>query len=162
MATPEMNGTWRIIGSIHTPFGAAEDLPIQGTACDAKGTVAVLPEYADGLADLDGFDRVWLLYLVPPAGPVKMKIVPRLDLAEHGLFATRSPLRPNPIGLTCVRLLRVEACTLKVEGVDMLDGVALIDIKPYVPRLDSHEDAWAGWLEDRFPHERAWQDRAKK
>jgi tRNA-Thr(GGU) m(6)t(6)A37 methyltransferase TsaA len=146
-----------VIGRIYTPFKDPAHLPIQGTATDARGTVALLPQYAGGLADLDGFDRVWLLYLRPRGGPAELTVVPRLDEKPHGVFATRSPQRPSAIGLSCVRLLEVTGDTLQVAGVDMLDDLPLIDIKPYVPRLDSHPDSWAGWLENRFPGLRAWK-----
>lgn len=151
-----------VLGQIHTPFKSVSDLPIQGTAGDAQGTVTLLPQYAQGLSDLDGFDRIWLLYVMPRAGKAEMMIIPRLGGLPRGVFATRSPIRPNPVGMACVRLRKVQGCTLHVEGVDMLDGVDLVDIKPYVPRFDSYEDAWAGWLEHRIPHERAYKDRGKK
>ena len=118
----------------------------------------MLGQYAAGADDLAGFDRVWLIYYVPSDDQLKMRIVPKLDDVPHGVFATRSLLRPNPIGLTSVKLLRVEGATLHVEGVDMLDGVALLDLKPYVPRYDAYRGSWAGWLENRIPHEAAWRD----
>lgn len=148
-----------IVGHVHTPFKQRDALPIQGTANDARGTVAVLPEFTPGLQDLDGFDRIWLLYLARVEPADTLNVVPRLDNVPRGVFATRSLQRPNPIGLTCVRLVRVEGPTLYVEGVDVLDGTPVIDLKPYVPRFDAYPDAWAGWLEHRVPHERAWQER---
>ena len=148
----------KIVGWIRTPFKAAEEIPIQGTANDAKGVIELLDLYAEALTDLDGFDRVWLIYHAKSAGPAKPKIVPRLDKTARGVFATRSLSRPNPIGLTCVRLIRVEGATVHVEGVDMLDGTPLLDLKPYVPRYDAFPDAWSGWLENRIPHQQAWRD----
>ena len=148
------SGPWNVIGHIHTPF-KTERPPIQGTANDAHGSVALLPAFGEGLADLDGFDRVWLIYLCPKDRNEQMKIVPRLDEQPRGVFATRSIRRPNPIGMTPVKLVRIQGCTLHVEGVDMLDGSLLLDLKPYVPRYDSYPESWAGWLENRIPHERA-------
>jgi tRNA-Thr(GGU) m(6)t(6)A37 methyltransferase TsaA len=147
-----------IIGWVRTPFKATQEIPIQGTANDAKGCIEILPAFSEGLADLAGFDRIWLIYLARPSGPIKPKIVPRLDTSPRGVFATRSLIRPNPIGLTCVKLIRVEGPCVHVEGVDMLDGTALLDLKPYVPRYDAFPDAWSGWLENRIPHQQAWKD----
>jgi tRNA-Thr(GGU) m(6)t(6)A37 methyltransferase TsaA len=151
-------GPFIVIGRIHTPFKESQAIPIQGTANDARGTVAILPEYAQGLRDLDGFDRIWLIYVASEPDPVEQIIVPKLSAQTRGVFATRSLRHPNHIGLTCVKLMRVEGCTVSVEGVDMLDGTALLDLKPYVPRYDSYANAWAGWLENAIPHEEAWQD----
>jgi tRNA (adenine37-N6)-methyltransferase len=149
-----------VIGRIRTPFKATQEIPIQGTANDAKGTIELLPQFADALQDLAGFDRVWLIYLGQSPAPAQTKIIPRLDSTPRGVFATRSLNRPNPIGLTCVKLLRVEGAAVYVEGVDMLDGSALLDLKPYVPRYDAFPDAWSGWLENRIPHQQAWKDQA--
>lgn len=147
------------VGRIHTPFKNESELPVQGTANDARGTVAVLPVYGAALKDIDGFDRIWLLYVGHDSGADELLVVPKLDQVTRGVFATRARRRPNGICMTCVKLLRVDGCTLQVEGVDMLDGADLLDLKPYVPRFDSHDDAWAGWLEHRVPHERAWQEK---
>ena len=147
-----------VIGRIHTPFEDHQGIPFQGTANRARGTIALRSSYAEGLGDLEGFDRIWLIYIGEPVSPVRMRIIPKLDETSHGVFATRSRLHPNPIGMTCVKLVKIDGTTLHVEGVDMLDGTALLDIKPYVPRYDSHPDAWAGWLENRIPHEDAWRD----
>lgn len=146
------------IGWIRTPFKGSHEIPIQGTANDAKGLIEILPQFAEGLADLAGFDRVWLIYMGGSPGLAEPKIVPRLDKTPRGVFATRSLSRPNPIGLTCVKLARIEGSFVHVEGVDMLDGSALLDLKPYVPRYDAFPDAWSGWLENRIPHQQAWKD----
>jgi tRNA-Thr(GGU) m(6)t(6)A37 methyltransferase TsaA len=136
------------IGVIHSPFRDAPGTPIQAVfAEDAKGTVEVLPDYAAGLSDLAGFDRIWLLYWFDRAGQPRVRVVPFRDTAEHGVFASRAPCRPNPIGLSCVRLLSVAGRVLTVAGVDILDGTPLLDIKPYVPEFDAHPQSRAGWLE---------------
>lgn len=157
---PEAENSFVLIGRIHSPFKDPDSLPIQGTANDVKGTIALDPEFAGGTRDMDGFDRLWLIYLAqnPQGAPERpVTVTPRLDQQARGVFATRSLNRPNRIGLTCVRLLRVSGMTIYIEGVDMLDGTGLLDIKPYVPRFDAYPEAWAGWLENRVPHERAWQ-----
>lgn len=139
---------FRTIGVIRTPFVESEGTPIQPVyAREAEGTVELLPEYAEGTLDLDGFDRLWLLYCFDRAPAARLRVVPFRDDRAHGVFATRSPCRPNPLGLSCVRLLAVEGCRLRVAGVDMLDGTPLLDLKPYVPQFDSFPGARAGWLD---------------
>lgn len=145
-----MKNRFRAIGIIHTPYESSNGTPIQPVyAQDREGTVELFAPYADGIQDLDGFDRIWLVYHLhcAPAGP--LRVIPFRDNREHGVFATRSPCRPNPIGLSCVRLLVIEGNTLRVAGVDMLDGTPLLDIKPYVPEFDSFPNAKAGWLNEQ-------------
>ncbi len=140
------------IGVIHTPFAAAAGTPIQPKlAGGAQGTVEVFQPYAAGLKDLDGFERVWLLYWLHRAPPARLQVTPFLDSVERGLFATRAPCRPNPIGLSPVRLLRVDGNVLHVADVDMLDGSPLLDIKPYAPQFDVFAEARGGWLEGASP-----------
>jgi tRNA-Thr(GGU) m(6)t(6)A37 methyltransferase TsaA len=136
------------IGIIRSPFRDAPGTPIQPVFAEGtEGTVEVFPQYADGLRDLEGFERVWLIYWFhkAPSGP--LRVTPFRDTAEHGIFATRAPCRPNAIGLSCVRLLSVAGNVLTIGGVDILDGTPLLDIKPYVPAFDSFSDAKAGWLD---------------
>jgi tRNA-Thr(GGU) m(6)t(6)A37 methyltransferase TsaA len=136
------------IGVIRTPFTQAEGTPIQSAvAAGAEGRVEVYPAFADGLKDLDGFDRVWLLYWFDRAAPARLRVVPYLDEVERGVFATRAPCRPNPIGISSVRLVRVVGNVLHVREVDMLDGTPLLDIKPYAPRFDHFEVGRCGWLD---------------
>jgi len=124
--------------------------PIQPVfAHGAEGTVEVFPAHADGLHDLDGFERIWLLYWFDRAPAARLRVVPFRDEVERGLFATRAPCRPNPMGLSCVRLLRIEHTLLTVVGVDILDGTPVLDIKPYVPEFDAFPQSRAGWLENR-------------
>lgn len=138
------------IGSIHSPFTLAAGMPIQPVFAEGTdGTVDVLPQYAEGLQDLEGFDRLWLVYWFHKAPPGPLRVIPFRDTTERGVFATRAPCRPSPIGLSCVRLLGIEGNTLRVGGVDMLDGTPLLDIKPYVPDFDSFPNAKAGWLDER-------------
>ncbi|MCK4872296.1 MAG: tRNA (N6-threonylcarbamoyladenosine(37)-N6)-methyltransferase TrmO [Phycisphaerales bacterium] len=146
------------IGVIHTPFSRAEGTPIQPSRADgAEGRVEVFPRFAEGLTDVDGFDRIWLLCWFDRVGAAKLTVTPFLDDVPRGLFATRAPCRPNPIGLSCVRLLRVEKNILHVADVDMLDGTPLLDIKPYTSMMDHYEVKRCGWL-DRAPGTRREAD----
>jgi tRNA (adenine37-N6)-methyltransferase len=137
----------RSIGTIRTPFATKDDAPIQGAfRPGALGTVEVAPEFADGLADIDGFSHLILLYEFDRAASVEMVRQTFLGDEPHGLFATRHPARPNPIGLTVVKLVSREGATLTVGGIDVLDGTPLLDIKPYIPRFDAFPSASEGWL----------------
>jgi tRNA-Thr(GGU) m(6)t(6)A37 methyltransferase TsaA len=136
------------IGVVHTPFHTTEGMPVQPSrAAGVRGTVEVFPEYEDGLADLDGFSHVVLLCHLHRARPHRLRVVPYLDDRERGLFATRAPSRPNPIGLSVVRLLGVEGSVLRVENVDLLNGTPLLDIKPWVGELGDSGEVRFGWLE---------------
>jgi len=138
-----------IIGLIHSPFKKPAGTPIQAAlAGETEGIVEVFPAYADGLHDLDGFDRIWLLYWLDRAPAPQLRVVPFRDEVQRGLFATRSPCRPNPIGLSCVRLVGIKGNLLTISGVDALDGTPLLDIKPYVPEFDAFPQSRAGWLQN--------------
>jgi tRNA-Thr(GGU) m(6)t(6)A37 methyltransferase TsaA len=140
--------TLSAIGLIHTPFKEQTGTPIQPRfAKDAEGLVEVFPPYMEALADVDGFERIWLLFLLDRSKPWKPRVIPYLDTVERGLFATRAPARPCPIGLSVVRLLSVNGKEIRVRGVDILDETPLLDIKPYVPRFDAFSDSRAGWLD---------------
>ncbi len=136
------------IGIIHSPLTSTDGAPIQPVfAKGCEGTVEVYDEYEEALLDLDGFERIWLLYWFDRASGVKLKVKPYLDDRWHGLFATRAPSRPNPIGLSCVKLLSVEANILRVSELDILDGTPLLDIKPYVGKFDCFKVRRNGWLD---------------
>ena len=135
-------------------------MPIQASrAKDAQGTVEVFPEYAEGLADLDGFSHIILLYHFHKSRQCRLRVVPFLDTQKRGIFATRAPSRPNPIGLSIVRLVSIAGNRLTVQGVDMLDGTPLLDIKPYVPEFDEREYVRIGWLENVRDHDPVSDDR---
>ena len=137
------------IGVIHTPFKEPKGAPIQPRRSGgADGTIELLPEYEAGLADLEDFSHIVLLYCFHLTDGFRLNVVPFLDDKERGLFATRAPRRPNPIGLSVVNLLRIDGCTLHIKNVDMVDGSPLIDIKPYVPEFDREEQFRSGWLEN--------------
>lgn len=137
------------IGVIHTPFTQKSQTPIQPTRSQAAGWVEVFPEFAAGLQDLDEFSHIILLYAFHCSVGFSLQVQPFLDDRLRGLFATRHPCRPNPIGLSIVRLQACRENTLDIEGVDMLDGTPLLDIKPYVPDFDAHTDVRNGWYARR-------------
>ncbi len=149
-----MDVNLRPIGIIHTPFTSTENMPIQPAgAVGVRGTVEVFAEFVEGLRDLAGFSHIVLLYHFHRAGPAMLTVTPFLDDQERGVFATRAPRRPNPIGLSVVRLLDVEDNRLQIEAVDMLDGTPLLDIKPYVVIFDAAQEIRQGWLEGRSPED---------
>jgi len=136
------------IGVIHSPIVNTDRAPIQPIfAKGYEGTVEVYKEYEEALLDLDGFERIWLLYWFDRASKFKAKVKPYMDERWHGLFATRAPSRPNPIGLSCVKLLSVKSNILHVSDIDILDGTPLLDIKPYVGKFDCFEVRYNGWLD---------------
>jgi len=138
------------IGLIHSPFTQRDQTPIQPYRSQALGQVELLPEYEKGLQDLEGFSHVILLYFFHHADPgYDLSVTPMLDGEPKGLFATRHPRRPNPIGLSVVRLVRRDGRVLHVEGIDVLEGTPLLDIKPYVPPFDAFPEASLGWLAGR-------------
>lgn len=136
------------IGIIRTPFTSKDKIPIQAGKSDIVAEVEVFPEYSPGLESLDGFSHIILLYWFHRAKSPKLKITPFLDTQERGLFSTRAPSRPNPIGLSIVKLIQVQGNTVTFQGADMLNDTPLIDIKPYVPEFDIQLDATSGWLTD--------------
>lgn len=140
------------IGVIRTPFDSPDGMPIQPVgAADAVGTVEIDPDYVEGLADLDGFSHCILVYhfhAIDQSTPPSMRVEPFLDGTERGLFATRAPRRPNPIGLSVVAIDAIDDETLTVTGIDVVDGTPLLDVKPFVPGFDVPEETRAGWLED--------------
>jgi len=138
------------IGVIHTPFIETIETPIQSSRSTATGEIEVFPEWEAGLESIEGFSHLILIYIFhvsPPATELMVK--PFLDEQYHGIFATRYPLRPNPIGLSVVRLLQKNGNRLQIQGVDMLDATPLLDIKPYVPEFDIHPVEKTGWYSHR-------------
>jgi len=134
------------IGVIHTPHTAPERTPIQPVyAQGCHGRAEVLSEYAEGLKDLDGFSHIILIYHFHEAGSARLSVQPFLQEVDRGVFSTRAPCRPNPIGLSIVELVKREGTTLHLDGVDILDGAPLLDIKPYVGRFDRIEGTRDGW-----------------
>ncbi len=136
------------IGIIRTPFTSKDKIPIQAGKSDVIAEFEVFPEYSLGLDSLDGFSHIILLYWFHKSKSPKLKITPFLDTEERGLFSTRAPSRPNPIGLSIVKLIQVLDNIVTFQGADMLNDTPLIDIKPYVPEFDIQLDATSGWLTD--------------
>jgi tRNA-Thr(GGU) m(6)t(6)A37 methyltransferase TsaA len=139
---------YRPIGIIHSPFSEPKGTPIQPSAATGvEGTVEVFPEYAGGLKDLDGFSHVILLYHFHLSRQPSLEVKPYMDEQRHGVFATRAPSRPNPIGISVVRLVKIEGNVLHVRNIDIVDKTPLLDIKPYVPDFDVRDVEKTGWLE---------------
>lgn len=138
----------KITGIIHTPFTTLEDMPIQPRgAKEVIGTIAVDDKFAEGLADLDGFSHIYLLYQFHMAKRTALKVIPFMDNQERGVFSTRSPLRPNHIGLSIVRIKKIEKNIITVQGIDVLDGTPLLDIKPYIAAFDEVRESSSGWMQ---------------
>ena len=142
---------YKPIGLIHSPFKECKGTPIQGvSAVDAEGIVEVFPEYTAGLKDLDGFSHIILIYHFHLSGKCSLRVKPYLDNRLRGLFATRAPSRPNPIGLTIVQLIKITGGKLYIHQLDVVDGTPLLDIKPYIPEFDTQEILKIGWLEKQI------------
>lgn len=140
---------YKPIGIIHTPFKEPVGTPIQPSAAKGvEGTVIVFPEYVEGLEDLENFSHIILVYHFHLSKGYSLKVTPYMDTRSHGVFSTRAPSRPNPIGISTVRLLRIEENILYVKDVDIVDGTPLLDIKPYVPDFDVYNAFKIGWLEN--------------
>lgn len=135
------------VAHMRTPFTDVRGMPIQPVgARGVAGSIDVLPEYADGLADIEGFSHLLVIYHLHQCKGFTLRVKPFLDNDEHGIFATRSPRRPNPIGISVLRLTGVTGNRLHVENVDMLDGTPVLDIKPYVPAFDVWDADRTGWF----------------
>ncbi len=136
------------IGIIHSPHKSIEDMPIQPKgASEVAGHVIMDEKYIDGLQDLDGFSHIYILYSFHEATRTELLVTPFMDKQTRGVFATRSPLRPNHIGISIVKLKRVDGNTVYVEGIDVLDGTPLLDIKPYIEKFDAVKESTSGWLQ---------------
>jgi len=150
---------YKPIGVIRTPFKSPLGVPIQPSAGRGiKGLVEVFPEYSEGLKDLEGFSHIILVYHFHLIKKFSLKVIPYMDNESRGVFATRAPARPNPIGISIVKLTGIEGNRLYVEDVDIVDGTPLLDIKPYVPEFDHRPDARIGWLEKRVKKLKSTRD----
>jgi tRNA-Thr(GGU) m(6)t(6)A37 methyltransferase TsaA len=135
------------IGVIHSPFKETKGMPIQPAGAQGiAGTVEVMPEYGEGLKDLGGFSHIFLIYHFHLSRGYSLKVKPFLDDCMRGVFATRAPRRPNGVGISVVRLVRIEGCVLHIEDLDIVDSTPLLDIKPYVPEFDNRAADRIGWL----------------
>jgi len=144
---------WQVrpIGVVHSPFTSQTGAPVQPALAGPEdaGTIEIYEQFAEGLDGLDGFERIWVVSWFHRTGPVRLRVTPHLDHREQGLFATRAPSRPNPIGISAVRLLRRAGLILHVAELDLLDGTPVLDLKPYAPTLDVFPVSRQGWLEER-------------
>lgn len=137
------------IGVIRSPHTKPEDTPIQPVFAEGvPGRVELDAGFEEGLRDIEGFSHIYLIFAFDRAGEPRLSVIPYLGDTERGVFATRSPRRPNGLGMSLVRLVRREGAVLHVEDLDVLDGTPLLDIKPYIGRYDSREDARSGWQDD--------------
>jgi len=138
---------YKPIGIIHSPFKEPKGTPIQPSSGKGiKGTVEIFPEYMKGLQDIKGFSHIILLYHFHLSKTINLVSKPFMDENPHGIFAIRGPNRPNPIGISIVRLINVNNNILDIEDMDIVDGTPLLDIKPYVPEFDKREVKRIGWL----------------
>lgn len=142
--------SYKPIGIIHSPYKEPKGSPIQAAAAKGvKGTIEVYSQFTDGLKDLEGFAYIIVLFHLHLAKDHPLVVKPFLDDKLHGVFATRSPCRPNTIGLSTVRLRKIEKNTLFIEDLDMLDGTPVLDIKPYIPQVDNRRTRKIGWFEGK-------------
>jgi len=154
------------VGRALTPYTQQDGTPIQANqGSQREARIEIYPAYLEALEDLEGFERIWLLSYLDRTTGVKLKVVPYRDTTERGLFSTRAPCRPNPIGLSLVRLLAVDLKRgfLEVCGIDLLNETPILDIKPYIPPFECYPNSRAGWFEhaletecadDRFAYDR--------
>ncbi len=139
------------IGVIHTPFKTLKGIPIQSVMSEEEGIIEIFEEYYHGLKDLDGFGYIYCLYLFDMVKlPVPLQSKPFLDDDIKGVFAIRSPFRPNPIGISILKLLKVEGNEIHVSDVEMLDKTPILDIKPYIPEIDTRVTDKIGWLKGKI------------
>ncbi len=140
----------KVIGKISTPHKTIENIPIQSVgAGEFDGVVELEPELTEALQSLDGFSHIILLYYFHKIKDFKLKVKPFMDNKEHGLFATRTPKRPSPIGLSTVEIIKIEGNKIYFKGADMLDQTPLLDIKPFFRQVDNRLDAKSGWLDNK-------------
>lgn len=158
----DLSLTLHPVGVVRSPFREHLGTPRQPGVGDVQeGEIVLRPGLQNLLQDLDGFSHIWVLYWFDKSRGWNEQVAPPRDMKKRGLFATRSPHRPNPLGLSVVRLLQVQGCVLRVRGLDMLDGTPVMDVKPYIRDVDAIPDATRGWLEelppDPGPDHRDWR-----
>jgi tRNA-Thr(GGU) m(6)t(6)A37 methyltransferase TsaA len=149
-----MQITLKPIGIIHSPYHTKEEIPIQGVfKPEGVGTIEVYEEYAEGLTDVEGFSYIQIIYFFHKSQDSSLLSKPFLEDKLHGIFAIRSPHRPNHLGISVVKLLERKGNVLKTGEIDVFDGTPLLDIKPYVPKFDERKNVKIGWLEGLLPQE---------
>jgi tRNA-Thr(GGU) m(6)t(6)A37 methyltransferase TsaA len=143
----ELDFTVIPIGTIHTPFTNLENMPIQPKgAKDVQGCIELLPQYTEGLKDLSGFSHIYLIYQFHKATRTELTVIPFMDTVPRGIYSTRSPLRPNHLGLSIVELISISGSTLQIKGIDVLDGTPVFDIKPFIRAFDQINESLSGWM----------------
>lgn len=145
-----MNFELKPIGVIRSPYKTSAEIPIQAYLSEEEGEIEVINEYVEGLKDIEGFSHIVILYIFHKSQGYSLHVKPYLDTHLRGVFATRHPRRPNPIGISIVRLLERKGNILRIKGMDVLDGTPLVDIKPYVLQFDDRENIKMGWLEEKL------------
>ena len=141
---------FKSIGIIHSPFKDRERMPIQPIGAQGvKGQIEIFPEFKDGLKDLDGFSHIILLFNFHLSTDYKLLVKPFMEDTLRGVFATRAPRRPNQIGMSIVKLESIEDNILHISNVDIVDGTPILDIKPFIKRIDCVESEKIGWLEKK-------------
>ncbi|MCD6090724.1 MAG: tRNA (N6-threonylcarbamoyladenosine(37)-N6)-methyltransferase TrmO [Bacteroidales bacterium] len=146
-----MEINYKPIGIIHSPFKEQKGTPIQASASvDTEGRVEVFSQFREGLMDLENFSHIFLIYHFHLSKKASLKVKPFMDEYIHGIFAIRGPSRPNPIGISIVRLNKIENNILYIKDIDILDGTPLLDIKPYVPEFDFRKVTKSGWIEQHI------------
>lgn len=144
---------YKPIGIIRTPFKSVAGMPVQSALANGvKGTVEIMDEYTAGLLDLDGFSHFIMIYHFHQTSEYELQVIPFIDHRVHGIFATRAPVRPNAIGLSVVKLVKIEGNIVEFENADMLDETPLLDIKPYIPEFDIHQVQKTGWMNEHKEH----------
>jgi tRNA-Thr(GGU) m(6)t(6)A37 methyltransferase TsaA len=144
------NIKFRAIGVIYTPWQSRKNIPVQPIGgIGVKGKIVMESEFIPYLKDVDGFSHLILLYFMHLVNMHNAQVIPFLDNVPRGLFSTRAPNRPNPIGLSIVRLIKIEKNILHIQDLDMVDGTPLLDIKPYIPAVDSVQTENIGWLRNK-------------
>jgi len=140
---------YNAIGTIHTNYHDIEGTPIQpSSAQGSKGEIEVFKDFEDGLKDLECFSHIILIYHLHLSKGFSLEVIPFLDTVKRGLFSTRAPRRPNPIGISVVKLIKIKNNILEIENIDVIDGTPLLDIKPFVSEMDGITDYKIGWLSE--------------
>jgi len=140
--------TFQPIGFLFTPFKENKDVPRQPKfAKGVPGKLVIQPEFVPGLKDLEGFSHVYLIFHFNRSEGYQLTLTPFNETEKHGVFATRAPYRPNPLGLSIVRLVSIENDTLYLENVDILDGTPILDIKPYIHEMENQDETKSGWFQ---------------
>ncbi|MFN2174496.1 MAG: tRNA (N6-threonylcarbamoyladenosine(37)-N6)-methyltransferase TrmO [Anaerolineales bacterium] len=135
------------IGIIHSPYNTKSETPIQPIYSSTIGKVEIFSDYLEGLIDLEEFSHIYLIYVFDRSLKYQLQVKPFKDNQLHGLFSTRHPNRPNPIGISIVQIIEISGSMIFVEGIDVLDKTPLLDIKPYIPDFDVRSDTKTGWYE---------------